>query len=192
MHADRTNRFMALLLAVLLIAAGGIGAAAGYGAFGSLTEHGALTANRVGAFIGRNGDWLWPVAAVVALVVALLALRWLLTLLLSTDRSGDLAVANGSSVRGRTTLASGALTAAVSEEIRGYRGVDSARSRLVGDPEEPALVVNVSLEDTADLALLRRRIETGALAHARTALGNPSLPTRLDLGVATNRSTRVG
>jgi hypothetical protein len=35
------------------------------------------------------------------------------------------------------------------------------------------------------------RIETGALAHARTAVGNPSMPAQLDMTVTTKRSTRV-
>jgi hypothetical protein len=190
MHADRINRSMLLLLALLLLAAGVAGGAASIGAFGSTTQHSPLIANRIGAYIGVNGDWLWPVAAVAALILVLLALRWLLALLFSTDRSGDLLIHSDRSA-GRTTLAAGALTEAVVEEIEGYRGVDSARARLVGDPDEPALIVTATLEETADLAALRQRIETGALTHARSAVGNPSLPAQLDLTVTTRRAARV-
>lgn len=190
MHADRTNRTMLILFALVLIAAGGVGVAAGYGALGSVTKHGALTANRVSAFIGRNGNWLWPVAALVAIAVLLLALRWLLTLLFTTDRAHDIALVKSGGA-GRSTLSGSALTRAVSDEISSYPGVDSARARLLGDPEEPELAVSATLEESADLAGLRRRIEDEALAHARQATGRAAMATRLDLNVTTRRSTRT-
>ncbi len=190
MHADRTNRIMLLLLAVLLIAAGLAAGAASIGAFGTATRHSLLTANPTGHYIGAQGDWLWPAAAVAALVLALLALRWLIALLFSTDRSGDLLIHSGPPGE-RTTLATGALTDAVAEEVESYRGVNSARARLLGDPEEPELVVTATLEETADFATLRQRIETEALTHARSAIGNPALPAQLDLTVTTKRYARV-
>ena len=155
-----------------------------------VTRHRPLIANRIGSFIGAQGGWLWPVAAVAAAIVVLLALRWLLALLFSTDRAGDLPIGSGGSA-GRTTLAARALTEAVVEEIESYLGVDSAQARLIGEPDEPALVVTATLEETADFAALRHRIETGALAHARSSVGDSSLPTQLDLTVNTRRSTRV-
>jgi hypothetical protein len=189
MHADRTNRLAVLLLALLCIAAGAAGGAASIGEFGSATQHRPLIANRIAAFIGTQGDWLWPAAAAAAVILVLLAMRWLLALLFSTDRSGDLPISAGGSA-GRTTLAPGALTEAVVEEVQSYPGVDSARGRIVGDPTDPELVVTATLEETADFAALRQRIETGALTHARSAVGNP-LPIQLDLTVTTKRSARV-
>ena len=136
MHADRTNRTMLLLLALLLIAAGAAAGAASIGAFGTATRHSPLIANPAGHFIGAQGGWLWPAAAVAAAIVVLLALRWLLALLFSTDRAGDLPITPGGSA-GRTTLAARALTEAVAEETESYRGVSSARARLLGDPAGP-------------------------------------------------------
>jgi hypothetical protein len=190
MHADRTNRLVVILLALLCIAAGAAGGAASVGAFGTVTPHRTLIANRVAAFIGTQGDWLWPAAAAAAAILVLLAMRWLVALLFSTDRSGDLSISAGGSA-GRTTLAAGALTEAVVEEVESYRGVDSARARLLGDPADPELVMVAALEEAADFAALRQRIETGALTHARSALGNPALPIQLDLTVTTKRSARV-
>jgi hypothetical protein len=190
MHADRTNRTMMLVFALLLIAVGLDAGAASIGGYGTGTAHSHLMANPSGHFIGANGIWLWPVAAVAALVVALIALRWLIALLFSTDRSGDLLIRSGSGA-GRTTLASGALTDAVAEEIEGYRGVNSARARLIGDREDPELVVTAGLEQTADFTALRQRIETEALTHARQALGDMALPTQLELTISTKRGARV-
>ena len=189
MHSDRTNRLMLLLTALLSVAAGGAGLAASAGAFGTATEHRSLIANRIGTFTGAQGGWLWPVAAIAAAVLVLLALRWLLALLFSTDRSGDLPIPTGSSAS-RTTLAARSLTEAVAEEVESYSGVNSAHARLLGDPAEPRLVVVATLEETADFAALRQRIETGPLTHARSALGDPSLAVQLDLTVTTKRSAR--
>jgi hypothetical protein len=190
MHADRTNRIILLLLAVLLIAAGLAAGAASIGVLGTATRHSRLTANPAGNFIGTQGGWLWPVAAVAAAILVLLTLRWLLALLFSTDRSGDLLIHPGPPA-GRTTLAPRALTEAIVEEIESYRGVNSARARVLGEPEDPELVVTAELDENADLPALRHRIETSALAHARSAVGNPSLPTQLDLTVTTKRLSRV-
>jgi hypothetical protein len=190
MHADRTNRVMLTLLALLLIAAGVVGALAGYGVFGHATQHHALLSNRVGSYFGTHGDWLWPVVAGAAAIIALLALRWLLALLFSTDRAGDLTM-TGDRTMGRTTLSSAALTDAVSHEIGSYPGVQSARARLIGDQSSPTLVITASLEETADLPGLRRRIEAHAVRHARQALENPDLPVQLDLTVSNRQASRA-
>jgi hypothetical protein len=190
MHADRTNRIMLLLLAVLLIAAGLDAGAASLGVYGTTVKHSSLMANPTGNFIGAHGAWFWPVAAVVAAIIVFLALRWLFALLFSTGRPGDLLIHSGGSAE-RTTLAARALTEAVVAEIEGYRGVNSARARLLGDSRDPELAITATLEETADFAALRRRIESGALTHARSAASNMSLPARLDLTVTTKRSTRV-
>ncbi|EHR61435.1 alkaline shock response membrane anchor protein AmaP [Saccharomonospora cyanea] len=189
MHADRTNRTILLILALVLVAAGGLGGAASFGVFGSGFQRRSLTDNVVADYVGRNGSWLWPVVAVVALVLVLLCLRWLLVILFSTDRTGDLVVsAEGP---GRTILLSDAVTRAVTEEIESYSGVSSAGARVIGDPDDFELVVTATVENSADLSAVRQRIETEALAHARAALDDPGLPIQLDLTVTTARSARV-
>jgi hypothetical protein len=190
MHADRTNRTMLILFALFLITVGVIGALTGFGAFGAATEHGRLFANPIGAYFGAQGAWLWPVIAAAAILVALLALRWLTVLLFSTDRAGDISL-TGDRSAGRTTLIAGALTQAVCEEIETYPGVHSARARIIGDATSPDLVIETTLEQTADLAALRRRIETNAVAHTRQALNNPNLAVTLDLTVTGRQARRA-
>lgn len=190
MHAERTNRAMLIVLALLLIAVGLGAGAASIGVYGKGTENSTLMDNPTGRYFGAHAIWLWPVIAVAALIIGLLALRWLIALLFSTDRSGDLVI-RSSTGAGRTTLDNRALTDAVVEEIVGYRGVDSARGRLIGEADDPELVVTAVLEETADFTALRQRIETEALTHAREALGNQSLPIQLDLTVTRRRAARV-
>jgi hypothetical protein len=190
MHADRTNRVMLLLLALLLIAIGLGAGAASLGVFGRPATHSRLMANPVGHFIGSTGAWLWPVTAAAAAILVVAALGWLLALLFSTDRAGDLPIRSPGQA-GRTTLAAGALTDAAAGEIETYVGVYSARARLIGNGLEPELVVTATLEETADLTAVRQRIETGALSHARYALDSPSLPIQLHLAVTARSGARV-
>ena len=75
----RLNRFLLLLVAFAFIAAGGAGIAAALGAFGSKVAHHTLYDNPPGRYVGDNGDWIWPVAAGISVLVALFALRWLFT-----------------------------------------------------------------------------------------------------------------
>ncbi len=190
MHADRTNRALLILFALLLIA-GGVGATlVGFGAFGAAYRYRRLFANPVSAYIGTQGAWLWPVAALAAVLVAALALRWLAVLLFSTDRVRDIRL-TGDRSTGRTTLNPGALTEAVCKEIETYPGVHSVKARLIGDTTSPDLVITATLEQSADLPALRRRIETKAVTHARQALDNPDLPVILDLTVTDRQAVRV-
>lgn len=190
MHADRTNRTVLLLLGAVLLAAGALGALAGFGVFGDTVKNKSLIDNPVGRYFGAQGRWLWPVIGVAALIVVLLALRWLWVLLFSTDRAGELRV-KGSRAAGRTTIAPGAITDAVAAEISSYRGVESANARLIGDDAAPTLVIAAALDYAADPNALRRRIESEAADHARAALGDPQLAVQLDLTVTDGSTPRV-
>jgi Asp23 family, cell envelope-related function len=66
-------------------------------------------------------------------------------------------------------------------EFGAYHGVDTAKGRVIGDGRNPEIVLVVTPSPSADLHALHRRIETEALAHARRALGKPTLPIQLDL-----------
>ncbi|WP_199190080.1 hypothetical protein [Mycobacterium sp. ENV421] len=68
MHADRTNRAILNLFALLLIAAGLIAALTSFGVFGTPAAHAHLLASPVSFYIGRQGAWLWPVIAVAAAI----------------------------------------------------------------------------------------------------------------------------
>ncbi len=190
MHADRFNRFALLVFGLLVLLAGAAAMARSVGLFGTQQSHRTLFDNFISRYIGRQGEWLWPAAAAVGVAVAVLALRWILTLLVSTDRSGDLLLA-GERRHGRTTMKSTALTAAVAHEIQTYRGVASAKSRTTGDGTAARLVVEVTALRGADIAELTQRIDSEALAHARQAMGRPEMPIRLDMTVGSKALSRL-
>jgi hypothetical protein len=180
MHADRTNRLMLTLFGVLVLAAGGGGMAASTGVFGAAFSRRYLFDNQASSYIGHHGGWLWPAVAGACLLLALACLRWILALLASTDRAGDITIP-GDTDQGTTVLQPTAITDALTREISAYHGVDTAKSRIIGDARNPEIVLIVTPTPSADLHALHRRIEAEALAHARQALGKPSLPIQLDL-----------
>ena len=190
MHADRTNRVALTIFGLIVLAVGVFAITASVGGFGSSYAHGDLLDNQAARWIGAHGSWFWWAAAGAALVIALLALRWIAALLLSTDRASDITITR-SGRHGATTMHPAAITGALTREIETYRGVAAARARVLGEPGSPELVVTVAIAATADLAALRRRIETEALTHARQALGQPGLPIQLNLSVSSQTSPRV-
>jgi hypothetical protein len=189
MHADRINRVALIVFGLLILIAGAGGLTASVGVFGNKFSHRTLFDNRVSTYIGHH-SWLWYVAAGVCLLIALLALRWILALLVSTDRAGDIPVPV-TSREGTTILQPAALTGAVTREISTYHGVEAARGRIIGDPKAPEIVVAVTASQSTDLHALHQRIETEALTHARQALGQDDLAIQLDLAVSRRSGRRA-
>lgn len=190
MHADRTNHTALTLLGVLLLVVGCGALAASLGGFGDPFAHHALLQNAVGRYVGDHGRWLRPAVGLGCLLVALAALRWLITVLLSTDRASDIRLP-GDRRTGATTVEPAALATALSTEIESYRGVKAAKARVLGDGSALRLAVTVAVSHSADLAALRQRIEADALTHARHAMDQPQLPIRLDLTISRDGRDRV-
>ena len=182
MHADRINRVGLALFGLLVLVVGAAGIIASTGVFGKGFSRRTLFANRVSSYIGHHG-WVWYVAAGVCLVITLVALRWIVALLISTDRAGDIPVPVATH-EGTTILRPAALTGALTREIGAYHGVDAARARIIGDAAAPEVVVTVTASQTADLRALHQRLEAEALSHVRHAIGNASLPIQLHLDVS--------
>ena len=180
MHADRTNRVALTLFGLLLLVAGGTAMAASTGVFGAAFAHRTLLDNPVGSYFGQHGSWLWPAIAAACLLLALACLRWLLALIASTDRAGDITIP-GSTGQGTTLIQPAALTGALTREISTYHDVQTARGRITGNGRDPHIVLTVTPAPAADLPALHHRIETEALTHARQTLTNPTLPIQLDL-----------
>lgn len=184
--ADRLNRVLVALIGLLLLSAGVLTLVRSFGGFGARLADDPLLTQAQTRFVEDSSPWSWIVVAVVGVLVALLALRWLLAQL-RTDRIGTLDL-EPDPRKGATTLHATAVTTALREEIESYRGVTSARARLLHDARHPDLVLSVDLDARADVAATRARIETTAVAHARQALGLTDLPTRLTITPARGRT----
>ena len=156
--------------------------AASVGGFGQAFAHRTLFDNHASAYIGLH-KWVWYAAAGLCLIILLAALRWIVALLISTDRAGDIPIPVGNH-EGTTILLPAALTDALSREIGAYHGVEAVRGRIIGDADDPEIVLSVTASQTTDLHALHQRIEAEALAHAREALGKENLAIQLDLAVS--------
>lgn len=193
MHADKTNRSALTLLGLVLLIVGAGGMAVSVGAFGASRARGSLFANRVSKYIGAHGSWIWAAAAVLAALLALVVLRWLAALLLSTDRAGDLEIRSDGAGEplGTGVVKSAAVNKAVVAEIETYRGVESAKARTLGDADEPTLALSVTVDKAENLDQVRKRVESDAVAHVRQVLDNPALPVQLDITIASKPPARV-
>jgi uncharacterized membrane protein len=199
MHADRTNRIVLIFVGLIGVAAGIGGLLAAGGVFGSKFQHKQLVANGFSRYVGQHGAWVWPVIAVVALVVVLLSILWLFRLLFATDRTRSVSLVSartdreaGSGAAGRTTMTASALTQAVAQEIETYHGVTSVKARVLGVAADPTLAIDVTASRRVELAGLVQRVEQEAIAHARTALQRPDLPVKLDIEVTDKTVSRAG
>ena len=192
----RGNRIGLAVVGVLLLAAGGYVLARSLGAFGTEQADAPVYAERSASWIHAQQPWIWITLAAIGVIVALLALRWLLVQL-RTDRLGRIAMDtdlaldpddDGDLGAGRTTLPTSALTTAIGHEIDGYPGVRAVTVHVAGRPDRPELRLEVTIDSDADPARIRTRIVDEAIAHAKAALDTEFLPTQLLLAV--NRPPR--
>ena len=192
----RGNRIGLAVVGVLLLAAGGYVLARSLGAFGTEQADAPVYAERSASWIHAQQPWIWITLAAIGVIVALLALRWLLVQL-RTDRLGRIAMDtdlaldpddDGDLGAGRTTLPTSALTSAIGQEIDGYPGVRAVTVHVAGRPDRPELRLEVTIDSGADPARIRTRIVDEAIAHAKAALDTEFLPTQLLLAV--NRPPR--
>lgn len=187
--ADRLHRGVLLFIGLVILAAGLGGLFAGTGVLGHAIEHQHLYSSRTSRFVGQHGNWVWPLAAVVSIVIALLALRWLKAQ--GTSPKTRTVRIPSRLKQGRTTVEGGALTSAITREIESYRGVRAAHARLMGDSHTPRLQLSVIVDNTVRLSEMRMRIDAQAIARARAALAPVPLSTVIDYDVSTKAPRRA-
>ena len=200
----RGNRIGLGVVGVLLLAAGGYTLARSLGAFGREQADAPVYSERTASWIHAQQPWIWITLAALGVIVALLALRWLLVQF-RTERLGRIAMdtdlgpepdghpddggaVGGAVGAGRTTLPTNALTGAIGQEIDSYPGVRAVTVHVAGRPDRPELRLEVTIDADADPARIRTRIVDEAIAHAKLALDTQFLPTQLLLAV--NRPPR--
>lgn len=169
MTSDRANRVALAVVGALAAGTGIYGLARGFGASGSRAADESILTGEARDLVARNEGWLWPVAALVCLALALIGARWLLAQVRAPGIS-ELALA-GDEGPGRTRVRASGAAAALAADIGSYPGVRSATARVVADGPRPALDVHASLEHDADPIDVRRRIEEHGLPRLAQALG---------------------
>ena len=176
-RANVINRVVLTVLGLLLLAAGGLGLALRAGVFGALRATEPVLPQEVSTFPDGR-PWFWWAVAGALLLIAVLALLWLVTQL-KTDRTSRLDRTTNAR-DGYTTLHASALTDAVEDEALGIIGVTGA-SAYVHEHHGLHVFLRVDLADFADIAEVRGRLEDGLIAHLREVVGDPHFPVTIEL-----------
>lgn len=189
---DRLNRSLLTLLGLLLAAAGGYGLARGLDAFGRRQARQPVLFPAVRNFVSDYKDIFWPVAFVLALLLALLGLRWLISQLRSPGRLSEVDLTHPSPHGGHTSVRAPAAATALEEDLQTVDGVQGASVRLVGGRAEPRVDCRVDVVEDADLSRVRSGIEQDAFSRFRRALEIDDLQAhvRLRLDEARGRQVR--
>lgn len=173
---DRADGAGVTLLGLVLVAAGGYGAARGLGAFGEGAAEDPVLTDAARSFVDRNGQWLWPAAAVLAALVAWIGWRWLRRQLVGTRVTRlDLTERAG----GPTFVLAAPAADALGRDVASYPGVASAAARLLRDGARPEVVLTVDVDDDAEVPAIERRIEGEAFPRFRQALEVEDLDARV-------------
>jgi hypothetical protein len=181
-RVNTVNRTLLGLLGLFLLAAGGLGLAVSFGAFGDADV--SVLPQTVRDY-ADDQPWFWWAVAAACFVLALLGLRWLLAQL-HTDRLGRLDLTTDEK-DGLTTVHAGALTDAVETEVKSLRGVTGASAHLL-DRGGRRLTLSVDLAEYADIAEIRQTLEDRIVGHARQAIDDPDLPVDIELRPGKARS----
>lgn len=183
-RGNAINRAVLTVLGLLLLAAGGLGLALSVEVFGARRATYPVLPQEVSTFPDGR-PWFWWAVAGVLLLIAVLALLWLLTQL-KTDRTTRLdrtTIARD----GSTTLHASALTNAVQDEALAITGVTSV-SAAVHEYRGQHVLLRVDLAEYADIDGVRTRLENEVVAHLREAVGDPHFPVTIELRPGTSKT----
>jgi hypothetical protein len=177
------DRSLAMLVGLLLLAAGTLGALLSFGVLGAGRASRPLLDPMILDVLRAQ-----PLAARVLAVVAglLLVVLGLVCAArsLRPERRPDLVLDGGRDTA--IVVSATAAAEAVTAQAAALPGVGRARARLVGTEAAPALRVTLWIADDAEVRDVLARLDDEVLATARTSLGLTALPTavRLELDSA--------
>jgi hypothetical protein len=174
---NRLNRAVFVVLGLVLSVGAAVGLALGAGAFGARAAGRPLLVPEVSGYVNRT-PWFWWAVLVGGVIVALLALSWMLAQA-RTERIRRVELAAGDPVSA-TVVHAGAVTEAVEQEVGSYLGVIGASARLRG-VRARRLDLVVAVSPTADLTELRDLLRQRAVVNLRQALDAPDLPVHIQL-----------
>lgn len=181
----RLNRAMLALSGVLLLAVG---------AFTLATHSGYLRVLDPGAPLvpgtQRPPVWVFYVVTAGAVLLGLLALRWLVAQATRRPKTSiwELHQRPG---QGTTRLDADVATRPLLDEIEAIPGVDRAHGSLSGHRQDAVLYLVVGVERGADLGEIRQRIGRDAVPRLRQALDLDTLPSEVEFRLTARTSARA-
>ncbi|MET7332231.1 alkaline shock response membrane anchor protein AmaP [Nonomuraea sp. NPDC005650] len=164
--ASRGNRWGLALVGTVLVVLGGLAAARGLGGFGSARTP--IVDGGVQGFFARNSPAIWWAVAIVSIVVALLALRWLLAQ--GRREITHRPIRLERSPTGFSEVSADGMAHAVAADVASSPAVLSADAGLTGSHHRPEVRLRVVADERAPMGELSRHLSTIALPHMRDTL----------------------
>ena len=187
-RADRTSRRILTAALVVVLVAASLALAAGSGAFGSSLEDKPIISQDLLDRVGRQERWIWLGIGILALILALLALRWLGRMIIPEPASDDFHRSRTDD--GETTIVGAdAVAAIVGSELAALPGVADATARLA--PDGATATAWVRLDDAARVDDLSREVTEHILPRLRRCLGRDELAIVVQVRPSTIASRRV-
>jgi hypothetical protein len=180
------DRWLAVLIGLVLLAAGAGVTLLSYGVFGTARAGRPLLDPIIVAAVAAD-PLLWRLVAIVGgILLAILGLAWVARSV-RPEPHPDVVLPGGPETT--ILISSTAAGDAVAAQAGALPGVRRARARLVGSTAAPALRVTLWLADDADVRAALRRLDEEVLVTARTALELPALPVAVRLELERPRPT---
>ncbi|UJW31340.1 alkaline shock response membrane anchor protein AmaP [Saccharothrix sp. AJ9571] len=182
------ERTLTSLVGVLALAAGVLALVVGQGWLGTFRALRPVLDPMAVNWLGRE-PVIAKTAAIVAGVLLLIFGLWWFFRSLRPEGRPDLELdrAPGQEL----TVTAAAISSAVRADAEAVEGVSRARVRAVGDPSSPALRMDISLREGADLKTVWQVIDTQVLTRARESLGVDTLPTAVRIDLDADPQSRV-
>lgn len=184
----RLNRTVLAVLGLVCLAAGGVVLLIGTGLLGGLLPVPADAPLLPPGLVIPG--WGPSAVAAVAVVIGLLALRWLIAQTIRRPAGSNWQISPDTTT-GTTHIDSHAAVRPLADEIEDYPGVRSATASLTGPRQQPHLYLRVSADDHADISELRRRIGSNAIPRLMQALNLPALPADMLLRLVSSSGART-
>jgi hypothetical protein len=167
------ERTLAVVVGLLLLAAGTLVALLSYGVFGTARAGRPLMDPMIVEVLRAQPLVARLVAIAGGLLLAVLGLVWTAHAL-RPERRPDLVLDSDTDTA--IVVSAAAAAEAVAAQAAALPGVGRARARLVGSEAAPAVRVTLWLTDDADVRDVLSRLDDEVLATARSSLGLTALP----------------
>ncbi|UVI35808.1 alkaline shock response membrane anchor protein AmaP [Brevibacterium spongiae] len=184
--ANRTGLIIAGLIALLLglaVLAIGFGFAASF--VPTLTADGDL--GSVATVLAMPFSAL--IALVVALILAIIGLRWLAAQVPRKDFAKPFRM-QADARTGLTTVNAEVIAEAVTEDLESTDGVVDAQVILRGTARSPELLIHIDADERADIDAVIAEAADRVTGNASLALDAPLRAVALEVGIARTRSRR--
>jgi hypothetical protein len=178
----RLNRFLIGLVGLVVLVGGLFVLGTGLGVLHWLPAGGAVLPTGT-----RLLSWVPWVAAVAAIIVGLLCVRWLAAQAVRRPKTRTWSLEDDPG-QGVTRMAADTATDPFVADVRDCDGVTGASAWLVGSRTHPVLHVTVATGADTDLGQLRRQIVEHAVARLRQALELDDLPVMMQFRFGGSRT----